>query len=617
MKITNLLPEAGPYGSRNPDTMSASDYDRYQQDQMDQGKRDFKRSEHEAEWEREQEYTRQLQARDQGPWYLRIDGKILKSQGQPKVFDLKKGANNYALAIIKNKPELQGKIMLTKSSVDQAPTEAASGGSSSSGNMASSSGRISPDTIVVQEHKKGVKAMKYTAKTRSPVAKAHQSIGSGSGEHKDKKKVSSQVRGQKHKNKSTEVAESYSIRLERMTENALMLDEIMDPSGKWAGAWRILGNRFAKAFPWLAVAGGVGGLAATGVLAPMIAAAGGWTAALTTLTAGETVSGLGMTALAAPTIMQQIKSFFSADEESISATIKKWVASKVGDADDVKEFVTLHAKSVLEGKPSFRWRAQEWKTYLSEKEAEAYLEKNDKYWLDTFNQQKAEKEKPEQGMTEDLAVDSKGRTQQQWLKLVKAKFPTARIAQAKMMNGPIIAYLDGGRKLYWNKVEQGVAEASWVNGKLQQPEDLVWKQTSLSYEQAVNKYGKEAVRREGKNRLGQEVVAVHVPLGGTRTPALNVAEGFNGEYDDEAGMAQSNLRTMARAVDGLLQTIKKNDNLPEWGQEKIAKAEMMLVSVWDYLLSQKEMGMDPKQSVAESNWYELRLSQLLESNLKK
>jgi hypothetical protein len=51
---------------------------------------------------------------------------------------------------------------------------------------------------------------------------------------------------------------------------------------------------------------------------------------------------------------------------------------------------------------------------------------------------------------------------------------------------------------------------------------------------------------------------------------------------------------MARAVDGLLKTIKSNDNLPEWGQEKIAKAEMMLVSVWDYLLSQKELGMDPK-----------------------
>ena len=74
----------------------------------------------------------------------------------------------------------------------------------------------------------------------------------------------------------------------------------------------------------------------------------------------------------------------------------------------------------------------------------------------------------------------------------------------------------------------------------------------------------------------------------------SVAEDVNGEYDDEAGMAKSNLRTMARAVNGLLDTIEDNDNLPEWAQEKIAKAEMMTTSVWDYLLSQKEQGMDPK-----------------------
>jgi hypothetical protein len=78
-------------------------------------------------------------------------------------------------------------------------------------------------------------------------------------------------------------------------------------------------------------------------------------------------------------------------------------------------------------------------------------------------------------------------------------------------------------------------------------------------------------------------------------------ENFNGEYDDEAGMAQSNLITTARAVMGLLKTIKDRDNLPEWGQEKIAKAEMMLVSVWDYLQSQKAMGNDPQQGVAEGN----------------
>jgi hypothetical protein len=79
-----------------------------------------------------------------------------------------------------------------------------------------------------------------------------------------------------------------------------------------------------------------------------------------------------------------------------------------------------------------------------------------------------------------------------------------------------------------------------------------------------------------------------------------VAESFNGEYDDEAGMAQSNLLTTARAVQGLLDTIKDRDNLPEWAQEKIAKAEMMLVSVWDYLQSQKEMGNDPQIGMEEA-----------------
>ncbi len=78
-----------------------------------------------------------------------------------------------------------------------------------------------------------------------------------------------------------------------------------------------------------------------------------------------------------------------------------------------------------------------------------------------------------------------------------------------------------------------------------------------------------------------------------------VAEGFDGEYDDEAGMAHNNLLTSARAVMGLLKTIDDKDNLPEWVQEKIAKAEMMLVGVWDYLQSQKAMGNDPQVDVAE------------------
>ena len=111
--------EAGRYGSNNPDTMSATNYDRYQQDQMDQGKRDFKRQEHEHEWEQEKAYSAKLAADAAGPWYIRIDGRIYRQGGQPKVFDLKKGANNYALAMIKNNPALQGKVMLSKSAEDK------------------------------------------------------------------------------------------------------------------------------------------------------------------------------------------------------------------------------------------------------------------------------------------------------------------------------------------------------------------------------------------------------------------------------------------------------------------------------------------------------------------
>ena len=72
-----------------------------------------------------------------------------------------------------------------------------------------------------------------------------------------------------------------------------------------------------------------------------------------------------------------------------------------------------------------------------------------------------------------------------------------------------------------------------------------------------------------------------------------VTEDSDGEYNDEAGMAKSGLQTMSRAVTGLMDTIQEGDNLPEWAQEKLSLAEDYLTTVWDYLLSQKEQGVEP------------------------
>lgn len=79
-------------------------------------------------------------------------------------------------------------------------------------------------------------------------------------------------------------------------------------------------------------------------------------------------------------------------------------------------------------------------------------------------------------------------------------------------------------------------------------------------------------------------------------PKGHLPENFNGEYDDEAGMAEGSLHTLKRAVDGLMNTIESHDDLPEWCQEKISIAEDYLVTVWDYIQSEKEQGNDPQIS---------------------
>lgn len=59
------------------------------------------------------------------------------------------------------------------------------------------------------------------------------------------------------------------------------------------------------------------------------------------------------------------------------------------------------------------------------------------------------------------------------------------------------------------------------------------------------------------------------------------------EYNDEATMIKINIETMRRAIACIDETIKTNDNVPEWVQEKIAVSASMLDNVCDYMESKK------------------------------
>ena len=113
-------------------------------------------------WDREE-----YQNPDKGPWYLRVNGKILKSRGEAKVFDWKKGANNYALAIIKNKPELKGQIMLTKRPQDDVEAKEGVMGDVWTG-IKSITGGLSPEDIAKQQSPAGDAMKKLLAFKADP-----------------------------------------------------------------------------------------------------------------------------------------------------------------------------------------------------------------------------------------------------------------------------------------------------------------------------------------------------------------------------------------------------------------------------------------------------------------
>jgi len=91
-------------------------------------------------------------------------------------------------------------------------------------------------------------------------------------------------------------------------------------------------------------------------------------------------------------------------------------------------------------------------------------------------------------------------------------------------------------------------EASWINGKKQDDKELVWKQTSMSYEEACKKYGKENCKIGGKTGRGKDEILVKVPL---------VAEEEVEESYDEEKYVDSSFNKMLNFVDTITKMVEK------------------------------------------------------------
>ena len=63
-----------------------------------------------------------------------------------------------------------------------------------------------------------------------------------------------------------------------------------------------------------------------------------------------------------------------------------------------------------------------------------------------------------------------------------------------------------------------------------------------------------------------------------------------GEYDYEGAMARTQLQTVVRNSQELINMLSMDDNMPEWVQSKITLAQDYISSVRDYLKSREELG---------------------------
>jgi hypothetical protein len=189
------------------------------------------------------------------------------------------------------------------------------------------------------------------------------------------------------------------------------------------------------------------------------------------------------------------------------------------------------------------------------------------------------------GATPSGAKMTLGQWKQMWMKKMPNADFAAMFRSPPNMQGSAIAYFDGWMNnpdARWDP-QQGMTEGSQRVDSLVTDALKIMRGSEAS--DAVAALKTVLGDREYNSRRGfyNFYVRQLMDMSGQQ----GMAEDYNPEYDDEAGMADNNLETLERAVDGIDNLIQSGDNLPEWCQEKIAVAKSMLVSVWDYMYSEE------------------------------
>ena len=82
------------------------------------------------------------------------------------------------------------------------------------------------------------------------------------------------------------------------------------------------------------------------------------------------------------------------------------------------------------------------------------------------------------------------------------------------------------------------------------------------------------------------------------TPGENVREEDEGEYDNEGEMAKNLLKSLMRDAEHMISMFDDDENLPEWVQGKIIKAQDYLSTAHSYLMSKKDGDMEESRVVS-------------------